>query len=57
MEVYFPYFSMRVRFADRRHPPAPPVEGYFDRLLDFAERTRWGRRPVERPGGVVPLSA
>jgi thioester reductase-like protein len=59
MEVYFPYFSMRVRFADRRHPPAPPVERYFDRLLDFAERARWGRRPVERPSGagVVPLSA
>ena len=51
MEVYFPYFSMRVRFSDRRHPPAPPVEGYFDRLLDFAERARWGRRPVERSGG------
>jgi thioester reductase-like protein len=59
MEVYFPYFSMRVRFAARRHPPAPPVEGYFDRLLDFAERARWGRRRVERPpaAGVVPLSA
>jgi long-chain acyl-CoA synthetase len=59
MEVYFPYFSMRVRFAARRHPPAPPVEGYFDRLLDFAERARWGRRTVERPStaGVVPLSA
>jgi long-chain acyl-CoA synthetase len=59
MEVYFPYFSMRVRFADRRHPPAPPVEGYFNRLLDFAERARWGRRRVERPSGagVVPLSA
>jgi thioester reductase-like protein len=59
MEVYFPYFSMRVRFDDRRHPPAPPVEGYFDRLLDFAERARWGRRRVERPpaAGVVPLSA
>jgi hypothetical protein len=48
-----------VRFADRRHPPAPPVEGYFDRLLDFAEHARWGRRTVERPpaAGVVPLSA
>ncbi len=58
MEVYFPYFSMRVRFSDRRHPPAPPVEGYFHRLLDFAERARWGRRPVEPPAaGVVPLSA
>jgi thioester reductase-like protein len=59
MEVYFPYFCMRVRFGDRRHPPAPPVERYFDRLLDFAERARWGGRPVERPpaAGVVPLSA
>ena len=56
MEVYFPYFSMRVRFADRRHPPAPPVEGYFDRLLDYAERARWGRRPVERSPVAVPLS-
>jgi thioester reductase-like protein len=43
MEVYFPYFSMRVRFDDRRLGPAPPVEGYFHRLLDFAERARWGR--------------
>ncbi len=49
MEVFFPYFSMRVRFADRRHPPAPPVEHYFDRLLDYAERAKWGRRAVERP--------
>jgi long-chain acyl-CoA synthetase len=56
MEVYFPYFSMRVRFADRRHPPAPPVEGYFDRLLDYAERARWGRQPVERSPVAVPLS-
>jgi thioester reductase-like protein len=56
MEVYFPYFSMRVRFADRRIAPAPPVEGYFDRLLDYAERARWGRRPVERSPVAVPLS-
>ena len=52
LEVYFPYFSMRVRFADGRHPPAPPVERYYHRLLEFAERARWGRR-----GGAVPLSA
>jgi thioester reductase-like protein len=44
MEVYFPYFSMRVRFDDRRLGPAPPVEGYFHRLVEFAERARWGRR-------------
>jgi nucleoside-diphosphate-sugar epimerase len=46
MEVYFPYFSMRVRFDDRRLGPAPPVEGYFHRLLDFAERARWGRAGI-----------
>jgi nucleoside-diphosphate-sugar epimerase len=57
MEVYFPYFSMRVRFADGRHPPAPPVERYFHRLLDFAERARWGRQGIERPvlAGAVPF--
>jgi thioester reductase-like protein len=42
MEVYFPYFSMRVRFDDRRLGPAPPVESYFHRLVEFAERARWG---------------
>jgi thioester reductase-like protein len=55
MEVYFPYFSMRVRFDDRRLGPAPPVESYFHRLVDFAERARWGRGaqhvdPAERRG-------
>ena len=45
-EVYFPYFDVRVRFAARRFPPAPPVEGYFDRLIEFAQATRWGRRRV-----------
>jgi thioester reductase-like protein len=42
MEAYFPYFSMRVRFDDRRLGPAPPVESYFHRLVDFAEQARWG---------------
>jgi thioester reductase-like protein len=43
LEVYFPYFSMRVRFDDRRLGPAPPVESYFHRLVEFAENARWGR--------------
>jgi thioester reductase-like protein len=43
MEAYFPYFSMQVRFDDRRLGPAPPVESYFHRLVEFAERARWGR--------------
>ena len=45
MEVYFPYFAMRVRFDDRRLGPGPPVEGYFHRLVDYAERAGWGRVP------------
>jgi long-chain acyl-CoA synthetase len=49
-EVYFPYFSARVRYDDRRArrrlQPAgievTPIERYFDRLADFATATRWG---------------
>jgi thioester reductase-like protein len=44
MEVYFPYFSMRVRFDDKGLGPGPAVEGYFHRLIDFAEAAGWGRR-------------
>jgi len=44
MEVYFPYFAMRVRFDDRRLGPGPPVEGYFHRLIEFAQAAGWGRR-------------
>jgi thioester reductase-like protein len=55
-ETLFPYFSMRVRFDDRRarsrlRPAgiaAPPLEHYFDRLLDFAVRARWGRSQPAR---------
>ena len=43
MEIYFPYFSMRVRFDDRRLGPGPRVERYFHRLVRYAERARWGR--------------
>jgi thioester reductase-like protein len=54
--VYFPYFDLRVRFDDRRarrqlagagvHPA--PLSTYFDRLMDYAERARWGRSPLPR---------
>ncbi len=43
MEVYFPYFAMRVRFDDRRLGPGPPVESYFHRLVRYAQRVGWGR--------------
>ena len=44
MEVYFPYFAMRVRFDDRRLGPGPRVESYFHRLVRYAQEAGWGRR-------------
>jgi thioester reductase-like protein len=56
-EVFFPYFTMRLRFDDRRARrrlaprgiEAPPVERYLDRLIDFARAADWGRRPIPKP--------
>ena len=55
-EALFPYFAMKVRFENRRTRArlrragleAPSVDGYLDRLLDFAVASRWGRDPVSR---------
>jgi len=55
-EVYFPYFAMRVRFDDARARAilgpkgieAAPLRSYFDRLMDYAQAARWGRREVAR---------
>jgi thioester reductase-like protein len=56
MEVFFPYFSMRVAYVNRRardrleraNIRVTPIERYYGRLLDFAVRTRFGRAPVSR---------
>jgi hypothetical protein len=56
MRVFFPYFSMRVRYDDhdartRLEPAgigAPPIERYYDRLLAYALRARWGKESVGR---------
>jgi len=64
-EVLFPYFSMRVRFDDRRARsrlgPAgvrvSPLEQYFERLLDFATRAGWGRRQQGRADAVEAARA
>jgi thioester reductase-like protein len=55
-ESLFPYFSMRVTFDDRRARSrleragirAPSLDSYFDRLLDFADYSRWGRSLPQR---------
>jgi thioester reductase-like protein len=54
--AYFPYFWMRVVYDDQNARAAlepagvsmSPLEHYFDRLIDFANATRWGRRPMGR---------
>jgi thioester reductase-like protein len=54
--VYFPYFSIDTVFEDeatraRLEPEgilASPLSDYLDRLLDFATRSRWGKRPIPR---------
>jgi long-chain acyl-CoA synthetase len=63
--IYFPYFSMRVRFDDARARSLleplgiapPPLREYFDRLVDFAEAARWGRRPLGRAGATAASPA
>jgi thioester reductase-like protein len=53
---YFPYFSVATVFDDaatrRRLEPlgiaVSPLSDYLERLLDFATRSRWGKRPIAR---------
>jgi len=55
-EVYVPYFDMRVVFDDTRARSvlvpagieAPPLADYFGTLMEYAEATRWGKRPMGR---------
>ena len=62
-EVFFPYFSTRVRYDDRRSRAAlhgtgiepSPLRDYFDRLVEFALAAQWGRRELSRRGAVASL--
>jgi hypothetical protein len=55
-EIYFPYFDAHVRYENSRTRAAlrplgievPPIGEYFHRLMAFADRTDWGRRPLGR---------
>ncbi|HEY3729426.1 MAG TPA: SDR family oxidoreductase [Solirubrobacteraceae bacterium] len=54
--AYFPYFSIRTVFEQsatraRLEPEGirvSPLGDYLERLLDFATRSRWGKRPITR---------
>jgi long-chain acyl-CoA synthetase len=55
-EVYVPYFDMQVVFDDTRarevlEPAgihATKIADCFGNLIDYAEETRWGKRPMSR---------
>ena len=54
--AYFPYFSIGAVFEqavtcarlDAAGIHASPLGEYLERLLDFATRSRWGKRPITR---------
>ena len=45
--VYAPYFDVETVFEPGPFAP-PPLEGYFDRIVDYARRARWGKRGLSR---------
>ena len=55
-KVFFPYFSVKVSYDDRRARErlapsgisAPSIEDYLDRLIGYADRAAWGRTPLTR---------
>ncbi|MHB8660128.1 MAG: SDR family oxidoreductase [Solirubrobacteraceae bacterium] len=59
--AYFPYFSIGTRFDDAATrallEPAgisvSPLRDYLDQLLDFATRSRWGKRPIGRAEALI----
>jgi long-chain acyl-CoA synthetase len=59
--AYFPYFAIGTVFDDARAraqlDPAgirvSPLGDYLERLLDFATRSRWGKRPIARADALM----
>ncbi len=59
--IFFPYFAIEAVFEDAatraRLEPAgisvTPLRDYLERLLDFATRTRWGKRPIGRAAALA----
>ena len=63
--VYVPYFDMHLVFDDARARAvlgpagikAPLLRDYFGRLMDYAQLTRWGKRPLTREAARGRLAA
>jgi long-chain acyl-CoA synthetase len=50
--VFVPYFRSRLMFDARRGRELgfrpPPLSQYFQTLMDYADRARWGKKPLSR---------
>jgi long-chain acyl-CoA synthetase len=65
MEAFFPYLAMNVRYRndrtrrllEREGIAVRPIESYFGRLLDFAQRAGWGERRLTRGQARKPVPA
>src|SRR3954453_5090955 len=51
--VYAPYFDVETVFEPGPFAP-PPLEGYFDRIVDYARRARGGKRGLSRSEARPP---
>ncbi len=64
-DVFFPYFAPAVRFDTARAQAAlapadirpAPLADYFGRLIEFAERSDWGRRTLVEPAAEPAAAA
>ncbi len=60
LEAFLPYFTVATAFDDANARAlglqAPRIEEYFDRLMDFAVASRWGKRPAARPSVTARTS-
>jgi thioester reductase-like protein len=62
--AYFPYFAIGTTFdqaatRERLDPQGiqvSPLADYLDTLLDFATRSRWGKRPIARGEALAALA-
>jgi hypothetical protein len=59
--VYLPYFGIESTLDDDRARAllgplglgAVPLRDYFERIIDYAERARWGKRTVTREAAAA----
>jgi len=60
-DLYVPYFGIGATLDDARAREllgplgliAPPLREYFAKLIEYAERARWGKRPLTREAAAA----